>query len=227
MVPGNQITLVTTQMGKRLQRPSCDFDISTPLETFVSDEYNDLHDPHLVHYFKQNSSLLKHLIKMGYCTENGEIICSLKKYNLYRQYLKRLSIDLTNKKYKEQYEQEHNKQVEEKIKAIELRRNDPENPITLKIKAAIQKRAEVDQNRQEQFKTSFEKKKKRADARSQNMKAEQEERRLRQLQMEEDRQKRTQIMRVKEQKQQQQIQELVLKKHYEDQKRLYDNYKKY
>ena len=100
MVPGNSTTLVTTKLGQRLQKPSCDFDISTPKEIYVSNEYNDLHDPHLINYFKKNKALKNHLEEMGYIDSQGSIICKLNTYNLYRQYLKKLSIDGLNKKYR-------------------------------------------------------------------------------------------------------------------------------
>merc|ERR1711881_188199 len=71
MVPGNKITLVTTKLGHRLQKPSCDFDISTPKEIYVPNEYNDLHDPHLMDYFERNTMLKNHLKDMGHIDDHG------------------------------------------------------------------------------------------------------------------------------------------------------------
>ena len=223
---GNSVTLQTTAIGKRLQKPSCDFDISTPKETYISNEYNDLHDPHLIAYFQKNESLKQHLIDMGYITNDGAVICSLQKYNLYRQYLKRLSIDLLNKKYHEQYSSEIVKRKNDQKEAIEMKRNSEDNAINLRIENAKFRRNDIDNKKAEKFKIQLENLEERFSIWDDKIQNSELERSKKLAQNEELREKRKQICLQKEQKEQQRIHELVLKKHYEDQKRLFELTKK-
>ena len=177
-------------------------------------------------YFQKNESLKQHLIDMGYITDNGAVICSLQKYNLYRQYLKRLSIDLLNKKYHEQFAQETQRRKEQQAKAIEDKKNSEFNAINVRINEAKSRRYELDAAKEEKYKSQqfrLEEKFAMADALSKQTEIIRQRNRVKN---EEAREKRKQIQIQKELKEQKRIHELVLKKHYEDQKRIFELTKK-
>merc|ERR1712159_61717 len=198
-INGNKTILQTTSIGKRLQKPSCDFDISTPKETYINNEYNDLHDPHLISYFKKNGSLKNHLIEMGYIIPQGNVICSLQQYNLYRQYLKRLSIDLLNKKYHEQFTQEIQNRKEQQQLAIENKRNSEDNIINTRIENAKIRRTEMDQIKEDKFRNKQEHLNQRFQEWDEKTQKVENERARKLMQHEEAREKRRQICLVKEQ----------------------------
>lgn len=64
------------------------FDLSLPNKRITDTliEYNSLQDPHLRSYFYHPPRKRK-LKKTGFITEELEVICSLKKYNAYREFL--------------------------------------------------------------------------------------------------------------------------------------------
>lgn len=64
------------------------FDLSTPKEhrAHAMSEYNSLHDPHLKSYLFRHDVKSK-LISNGYVTPKLSVICSLREYNAYRQFL--------------------------------------------------------------------------------------------------------------------------------------------
>nr|XP_039251320.1 fibrous sheath-interacting protein 2-like isoform X1 [Styela clava] len=136
MIPGNKLLLYTTNLCEKLHRPSCDFDRTYPSDVYVSNEYRCLHDPHLRSFFLDRPAMRRRLRKNNYITPEQKVICSLREYNLYRQYLKHLSIEYLNKKYLEQYEKERQKNKEEAARTIEEKKNDVDNPITVRIEKA-------------------------------------------------------------------------------------------
>ena len=133
MVPGNKINLYTARLGQRLHQTSCDFDRTYPSDVYISNEYRCLHDPHLRHYFARRPVMAKRLQGKGFTTSENKVLCSLKEYNLYRQYLKHLSIESHNKVLRETYEQQLKVQRSTIAAAIEARQKDPLNPITQRI----------------------------------------------------------------------------------------------
>merc|ERR1712071_28130 len=222
MVPGNSTTLVTTKLGQRLQKPSCDFDISTPKEIYVSNEYNDLHDPHLINYFKKNKALKNHLEEMGYIDSQGSIICKLNTYNLYRQYLKKLSIDGLNKKYKEQFKSEKETKIKKRTKNIDEKVNDPENPINKRLEQARLRRDQAADFEKGRAVSNISEQDKTYEERIQIRFKEEKHRALKREQLEKDREKRKEVQAFREAAEREKIEEAQMKKHFEDQKRMHD-----
>lgn len=226
MVPGNSTTLVTTKLGQRLQKPSCDFDISTPKEIYVSNEYNDLHDPHLINYFKKNKALKNHLEEMGYIDSQGSIICKLNTYNLYRQYLKKLSIDGLNKKYKEQFKSEKETKIKKRTKNIDEKVNDPENPINKRLEQARLRRDQAADFEKGRAVSNISEQDKTYEERIQIRFKEEKHRALKREQLEKDREKRKEVQAFREAAEREKIEEAQMKKHFEDQKRMYEKHKR-
>ncbi|XP_078578748.1 uncharacterized protein LOC144863447 isoform X2 [Branchiostoma floridae x Branchiostoma japonicum] len=114
LIPGLEKALVlyTTNLGERLhaRRDDYDFDLTDPCGHQMSTEYNLLHDPHLKPFF--SSPYVKHrLIKNGFITEDGKVLCTLKEFNQYRQYLRKISLD--------HYRHERRRQLESSVLARE------------------------------------------------------------------------------------------------------------
>jgi hypothetical protein len=68
-----------------------EFDLSDPYCHLMSNEYQPLHDPHLKTHFSTPRKQ-RHLRKNGFITEEGKVICNLKEFNRYRQYLHKLCL---------------------------------------------------------------------------------------------------------------------------------------
>ncbi|XP_076807155.1 uncharacterized protein LOC143450476 isoform X2 [Clavelina lepadiformis] len=144
VIPGNKLLLYTVKLGERLHRTSCDFDRTYPRsDVYISNEYHCLHDSHLCHYFLKGKNMIKKLISCGLLTTDNKVVCSLKEYNLYRQYLKHLSIQRWNMIYCENKEKERVEKEKLRLSNIEKRRNDPDNPITLRLNQARKQRAKM------------------------------------------------------------------------------------
>ncbi|ESO95472.1 hypothetical protein LOTGIDRAFT_160625 [Lottia gigantea] len=91
--PEGRVTLYTTPLSEPKYRSSqcIDFDLSDPLGTSLSTEYQSLHDPHLKSHFNLRT-MRRHLVRNGFITSSGEVICTLREFNQYRQYLRRLCL---------------------------------------------------------------------------------------------------------------------------------------
>ena len=83
-----------------------DFDLSRPIEDELYRRYNTLHDPHTKAFFKR-SSMCQKLQKNGFVTTDMKVVCSLKEYNAYREFMECESMKLRKK----QEETEKEKQV--------------------------------------------------------------------------------------------------------------------
>ena len=83
-----------------------DFDLSRPIEDELFRRYNPLHDPHTKAFFKR-SSMCQKLQKNGFVTTDMKVVCSLKEYNAYREFMECESMKLRKK----QKETEKEKQV--------------------------------------------------------------------------------------------------------------------
>ncbi|CAK8697795.1 unnamed protein product [Clavelina lepadiformis] len=68
--------------------------------------------------------MIKKLISCGLLTTDNKVVCSLKEYNLYRQYLKHLSIQRWNMIYRENKEKERVEKEKLRLSNIEKRRNE-------------------------------------------------------------------------------------------------------
>ncbi|XP_019626668.1 PREDICTED: microtubule-associated protein futsch-like [Branchiostoma belcheri] len=114
LIPGIEkaMVLYTTNLGERLHaRPDDhDFDLTDPCGHQMSTEYSLLHDPHLKPFY--SSPRVKHrLVKNGFITEDGKVLCTLKEFNQYRQYLRKISLD--------HYRNERRRQLEDAVLARE------------------------------------------------------------------------------------------------------------
>ena len=78
------------------------FDLSSPKKQVMSTllEYNSLQDPHLRSYFYHSPRRCK-LKETGFITDDLDVICSLKKYNAYRQFLDGEFMKVYQHKYRE------------------------------------------------------------------------------------------------------------------------------
>ncbi|GAB0197181.1 hypothetical protein GRJ2_002183400 [Grus japonensis] len=92
VVPGSKPVFSRAKLGEKLHRPSGYFDLGDPYCRLTSTEYNSLHDPHLQAYYKRKDNL-RRLKKEGYVTSDGKVVCTLKEFNEYRQYLTRLKLE--------------------------------------------------------------------------------------------------------------------------------------
>ena len=79
------------------------------MECFSFREYNSLHDPHLKAYF-YHSEMKRKLIENGFITEELRVVCSLKEYNAYRNFLER---EFTKQRKQEKEENERERRVSE------------------------------------------------------------------------------------------------------------------
>lgn len=76
-----------------LQKHRCkqdyDFDLRDPNGKYITTEYRPLHDPHLKAHFS-TPVMRRHLVRKGFISEDGKVLCSLKELNQYRQYLRHI-----------------------------------------------------------------------------------------------------------------------------------------
>ena len=77
--------------------PELDFDCSCPADTKVTPEYKSLHDPHLKSYYYTHG-VRERLIRMGFITHDGKVLCNLKEFNDYRKHLKRVNLLLQKRR---------------------------------------------------------------------------------------------------------------------------------
>ncbi|XP_064175344.1 fibrous sheath-interacting protein 2-like isoform X2 [Anguilla rostrata] len=94
---GARLTLTRGQLGDGLYRPTTEFLRTGPCMRIPDPIYNNLHDPHLRHYYHRQDR--RNMLKEGnFITDDNEVICSLKDYNTYEEYLRRLKM-VANKTY--------------------------------------------------------------------------------------------------------------------------------
>ncbi|XP_036621234.1 fibrous sheath-interacting protein 2, partial [Trichosurus vulpecula] len=84
-----------------LFQPSYGFNLNDPYGRLLETRYKSLHDPHLSAYYKRKDTL-KRLKKGGYITSNNKIVCTLREFNKYRQYLTSLKLDFERNYIREQ-----------------------------------------------------------------------------------------------------------------------------
>ncbi|XP_075385190.1 fibrous sheath-interacting protein 2 [Tenrec ecaudatus] len=101
VIPGSNTVFYTTGLCEKLFRPSYDFNLTDPYCRLLENQYKSLHDPHLRAYYKRKD-ILRRLKKGGYITSNNKIVCSLKEWNKYRQYLTSLKLDFERNYSREQ-----------------------------------------------------------------------------------------------------------------------------
>ncbi|CAB1336665.1 unnamed protein product, partial [Coregonus sp. 'balchen'] len=86
VLPGVAFTLSRANLGKKLYQPMSDFNLNDPNCHVMRPTYNSLHDPNLNEYYHQKEIHGK-LKKRNLITEDDNVVCSLKEYNTYKQYL--------------------------------------------------------------------------------------------------------------------------------------------
>ena len=86
------------------------FDLTSPKEymTSILMDYNSLHDPYLKSYFYCHEKKTK-LIKNGFITKELDVICSLKEYNAYRNFLENEFLKLHKAEFEEEDKEVHYK----------------------------------------------------------------------------------------------------------------------
>ncbi|XP_074460784.1 uncharacterized protein LOC141750101 [Larus michahellis] len=75
----------------QLQRPSGFYDLGDPHCRLLRTEYNSLHDPYLQDYHNRKNNFQR-LRRQGLVTRDGRVVCTLKEFNEYRQYLTTLKL---------------------------------------------------------------------------------------------------------------------------------------
>ncbi|XP_069133812.1 uncharacterized protein [Argopecten irradians] len=68
-----------------------DFDLSDPYCHVFSNDYHPLHDRHLRNHFNQ-PQMRRHLQRNDFLTDDNKVVCTLKEFNRYRQYLRRVCL---------------------------------------------------------------------------------------------------------------------------------------
>uniref|UniRef100_A0ACB8FYA2 Uncharacterized protein n=1 Tax=Sphaerodactylus townsendi TaxID=933632 RepID=A0ACB8FYA2_9SAUR len=111
-LPGSNTLFYTTKVGEKLYQPSPTFDLNDPYCKLMAPKYNSLHDPHLRSFYKRKDNL-KRLKKSGFVTDKNKVVCSLKEFNEYRQYLTSLKLEFEKHYIKEQ------KMIEKQVTTIQ------------------------------------------------------------------------------------------------------------
>ncbi|XP_033360562.1 fibrous sheath-interacting protein 2 [Bombus vosnesenskii] len=100
MVPGPEgvYNFTRRKLGEELwiSTPDAEFNLSDPYGYEIQWTYDSLHDKHLLPHFSK-PNIIRHLIRSGFVTKNLDAKCSLKDYNMYRRYLRRLHCDSIKK----------------------------------------------------------------------------------------------------------------------------------
>ncbi|XP_015736813.1 uncharacterized protein LOC107322827 isoform X2 [Coturnix japonica] len=99
--PGTKLLFARRKLGEKLHQPSPQFDLGDPYSRNLRTEYNSLHDPHLRGYYDHKANL-RNLKNRGLVTKDGRVVCTLKEFNEYRQYLTRLKMEHENIKRREE-----------------------------------------------------------------------------------------------------------------------------
>ncbi|KAL8180363.1 UNVERIFIED_CONTAM: hypothetical protein K2H54_021638, partial [Gekko kuhli] len=110
-LPGSNTLFYTTKVGEKLYQPSPNFDLNDPYCKVMAPKYNSLHDPHLRAFYHRKDNL-KRLKKSGFVTDKNKVVCSLKEFNEYRQYLTSLKLEFEKHYIKEQ------KMIEQQVTKI-------------------------------------------------------------------------------------------------------------
>ncbi|XP_062815291.1 fibrous sheath-interacting protein 2 isoform X2 [Anolis carolinensis] len=100
-LPGSNTMFYTTNLGEKLYQPSATFDLSDPYCKMMPPKYKSLHDPHLKAFYKRKDNL-RRLKKAGHITDKNKVVCSLKEFNEYRQYLTSLKLEFEKHYIREQ-----------------------------------------------------------------------------------------------------------------------------
>ncbi|CAN8191634.1 unnamed protein product [Coccothraustes coccothraustes] len=90
--PKSKLVLCRGKLGEKLHGLSPSFNLDDPYMHHLNLQYNCLHDPHLQDYHKRKD-VLQMLKKQGFVTSENKVICTVKEFNEYRQYLTRIKME--------------------------------------------------------------------------------------------------------------------------------------
>ncbi|XP_061178087.1 uncharacterized protein LOC133186789 [Saccostrea echinata] len=91
-IPKGSIKLCTTKLCEPKHKVvDFEFDLTDPYCHVISNEYQPLHDPHLKNHFNI-PRMQRHLRKNGFITDDRQVICNLREFNQYRQYLRKICL---------------------------------------------------------------------------------------------------------------------------------------
>ncbi|XP_038015305.1 fibrous sheath-interacting protein 2 [Motacilla alba alba] len=91
VAPGSKPVFCRGKLGEKLHQPFPYFTLDDPYIHHLSPAYNCLHDPVLRDYHKRKD-VLRLLKKQGCITSDNKVICTVKEFNEYRQYLTRIKL---------------------------------------------------------------------------------------------------------------------------------------
>ncbi|CAN8190842.1 unnamed protein product [Coccothraustes coccothraustes] len=91
VAPGSKPVFCRGKLGEKLHQPFPYFTLDDPYMHHLSPAYNCLHDPVLQDYHKRKD-VLRMLKKQGFVTGENKVICTVKEFNEYRQYLTRIKL---------------------------------------------------------------------------------------------------------------------------------------
>ncbi|CAI5795133.1 Hypothetical predicted protein [Podarcis lilfordi] len=126
-LPGSNTMFYRTNLGEKLYQPSATFDLNDPYCKLMAPSYKSLHDPHLRAYYKRKDNL-RRLKKAGHITDKNKVVCTLKEFNEYRQYLTSLKLEFEKHYIREQ------KMLEKQITKLQDTQHLPEAADTSKYR---------------------------------------------------------------------------------------------
>ncbi|KAL9834860.1 fibrous sheath-interacting protein 2 [Geothlypis trichas] len=91
--PKSKLVFCRGKLGEKLHGLFPSFNLDDPYMHHLNLQYNCLHDPHLQDYHKRKD-ILRLLKKQGCVTSENKVICTVKEFNEYRQYLTRIKTEL-------------------------------------------------------------------------------------------------------------------------------------
>ncbi|XP_056363149.1 uncharacterized protein LOC130261202 [Oenanthe melanoleuca] len=93
--PKSKTVFCRGKLGETLNGPCPSFNLDDPYIHHPAPpvQYNRLHDPHLRDYHKRKD-ILRMLKRQGVITSDNKVVCTLKEFNEYRNYLTRLKLQL-------------------------------------------------------------------------------------------------------------------------------------
>ncbi|XP_065683514.1 repetitive organellar protein isoform X2 [Hydra vulgaris] len=199
--PDSVVVLFTTKVGtKRFQVPSkAEFDLRDPSRPPL--QYNFLHDNHLTKYL-MNPCVKKRLLKKGLLTKEGDVKCTIKEFNEYRQWIRKLKLDVIEKEWRMSHAQTMDR-THSKNEEAELIKNNKDHIMKLyriQLKKEILKKEKpMSQKDERETRTDLKKKEKEVLLKKQQLKRNEENEKRRQKREEledEDKRYRDQILRL-------------------------------
>nr|XP_047137229.1 repetitive organellar protein-like [Hydra vulgaris] len=180
--PDSVVVLFTTKVGtKRFQVPSkAEFDLRDPSRPPL--QYNFLHDNHLTKYL-MNPCVKKRLLKKGLLTKEGDVKCTIKEFNEYRQWIRKLKLDVIEKEWRMSHAQTMDR-THSKNEEAELIKNNKDHIMKLyriQLKKEILKKEKpMSQKDERETRTDLKKKEKEVLLKKQQLKRNEENEKRRQ-----------------------------------------------